>query len=206
MPSSEREERRHLAWIVAAGGEDDPFGRADQLLAEFGSLGAVLAASPGSIRRVVRGRGAAARGISSFNAAAMHVLRSRIADRPLLSCLPQVADYLRFNLSFAVTERIRILHLDAANRLIRDEQIGEGTGTRVALAVGPMLDRASELGSASLILVHNHPSGDPTPSRQDIELTLKISAEAGRHDIVVIDHLIVGAEKIYSFHRAGLLA
>jgi DNA repair protein RadC len=184
----------------------DAFGQADKLLSEFGSLGAVLAASPRRIGHVVRGPGQAARGISSFNAAAMHVLRSRIGDRPLLSCLPQVADYLRFNLSFAANERIRILHLDAGNRLIRDEQIGEGTTTRVAMAVGPMLDRAAELGSASLILVHNHPSGDPTPSRQDIDLTLRISAEARRHDIVVIDHLIVGAEKIYSFYRSGLLA
>lgn len=206
MPSSKTEERHHLAWIVAAGGVADPFGQAERLLEEFGSLGAVLAASPERIGHAVRGRGQAARGISSFNAAAMHVLRSRIADRPLLSCLPQVADYLRFNMSFAVNERIRILHLDAGNRLIRDEQIGEGTGTRVCMAVGPMLDRAAELGSASVILVHNHPSGDPMPSRQDIDLTKRIFAEAGRHDIVVIDHLIVGAEKIYSFHRAGLLA
>lgn len=206
MPVQDGEARGHLAWIVAAGGEHDPMGRADELLAEFGSLGAVLAASPRRLARAVDGRGSAAQGISRFNAATAHVLRSRIADRPLLSCLPDVVDYLRFGLSFASHERIRILYLDARNRLLRDEQVNEGTGTRVAMTVRSIVDRAAELGSASLILVHNHPSGDPRPSRQDIDLTLQIAAEALRHDVIVIDHLIVGAEKVYSFHHAGFLA
>jgi DNA repair protein RadC len=206
MPDQDDEARRHLAWIVAAGGEHDPLGRADELLAEFGSLGAVLAATPHRLSRTDRGRAHAANGISRFNAAAAHVLRSRIADRPLLSCLPDVVDYLRFDLSFVPNERTRILYMDARNCLIRDEQVAQGTGTRVAVQVRSIVDRAAELGSASVILVHNHPSGDPTPSRQDIDLTLRIAAEARRHDIVVIDHLIVGAEIVYSFHRAGILA
>lgn len=180
-------------------------GRADELLAEFGSLGAVLAATPRRLNRAVDGRRQAVQGISRFNAATAHVLRARIADRPLMSCLPDVVDYLRFDLSFVSHERIRILHLDARNRLIRDEQVSEGTGTRVAMVVRSVVARAAELGSASIIVVHNHPSGDPTPSRQDMELTLRIAAEAGRHDITVIDHLIVGAENVYSFHHAGLL-
>lgn len=206
MPDQDGEARGHLAWIVAAGGERDPLRRADELLAEFGSLGAVLAANPRRLGRAADGRGQALKGISRFNAATAHVLRSRIADRPLLSCLPDVVDYLRFGLSFASHERVRILYLDARNRLIRDEQVSEGTGTRVALAIRSIVDRAAELGSASLILVHNHPSGDPTPSRQDIDFTRRVVAEAKLHEVTVVDHLIVGAEKVYSFHHAGLLA
>jgi DNA repair protein RadC len=206
MPVQDGEARRHLAWIVAAGGEHDPIGRADELLAEFGSLGAVLAAPPLRLNRAVDGRPHAVRGISRFNAATAHVLRSRIADRPLMSCLPDVVDYLRFDLSFVSHERIRILYLDARNRLIRDEQVSEGTGTRVALAVRSVVGRAAELGAASIILVHNHPSGDPTPSRQDVELTRRIAAEALRHDVTVLDHLIIGGDKVYSFHHAGILA
>lgn len=179
---------------------------ADELLAEFGSLGAVLAATPRRLSRVAKRRGRAVQGISRFNAAIAHVLRSRIADRPLLSCLPDVVDYLRFDLSFVPHERIRILYMDARNRLIRDEQVNQGTGTRVAVAIRTIVDRAAELGSASLILVHNHPSGDPTPSQQDIDLTLRITAEALRYDVTVLDHLIIGVEKAYSFHRAGVLA
>jgi DNA repair protein RadC len=205
MPVQDSEAHRHLAWIVAAGGDDDPIRRADELLAEFGSLGAVLAATPRRLKRAVDGRGQAVQGISRFNAATAYVLRSRIADRPLMSCLPDVIDYLRFDLSFVSHERIRILYLDARSRLIRDEQVSEGTGTRVVMVVHSVVERAAELGSASLIIVHNHPSGDPTPSRQDIELTLRIAAEARLHDITVIDHLIVGADKVYSFHHGGLL-
>lgn len=210
MPFAEGEARRHLAWIVSAGGGACSVGRADELadelLAEFGSLGAVLAASPRRLERTIRDAGSAAHGISRFNAATMHVLRSRISDRPLLSCLPDVVDYLRFNLSFIAHEQIRVLHLDARNRLIRDEQVSEGTATRAMLAVPLIIERATELGSASLILVHNHPSGDPTPSRQDIDLTVRIADEARTHDVAVIDHLIIGADKVYSFHLAGILA
>jgi DNA repair protein RadC len=122
-----------------------------------------------------------------------------------MSCLPEVIDYLRFDLSFASQERVRILYLDARNRLIRDETASEGTSTRVPIAIWSVVQRAVELGSASLILAHNHPSGDPTPSREDVALTSRIVAAARRHDIAVIDHLIVGAEKVYSFHHAGIL-
>lgn len=115
-------------------------------------------------------------------------------------------DYLRFDLSFIPHERIRILHLDAGNRLMRDEQMSEGTGTRVVFTVDSIVTRAVELGSASLILVHNHPSGDPTPSPQDVEMTVRIVEAARRHDIAVIDHFIVGSEEVFSFHHAGLLA
>lgn len=206
MPDQDGEARRHLAWIVGAGGEHDPMASADELLAEFGSLGAVLAATPRRLGRFAKGRGRAILGISRFNAAIAHVLRSRIADRPLLSCLPDVVDYLRFDLSFVPQERIRILYMDARNRLIRDEQVGQGTTTRATVAVRSIVERAAELGSASLILVHNHPSGDPTPSRQDIDLTLRIVEEARRNDVAVLDHLIIGAERVYSFHHAGMLA
>jgi len=196
--------------MIGASGDAGGTARADELadhlLTEFGSLGAVLAASPRRLERVLRGAGSTTHGISRFNAAATHVLRSRITDRPLFSCLPDVVDYLRFDMSFIVHERVRVLHLDARNHLIRDEQVGEGTATRAVVEVRSIIERAIDLGSASLILVHNHPSGDPTPSRQDIDLTIRIADEARRHGIAVMDHLIIGAEKAYSMHLAGILA
>ena len=104
-----------------------------------------------------------------------------------------------------MTERVRVLHLDTKNRLIRDELIAEGSIDQAAVHVREVIRRAIDLGSAALILVHNHPSGDPSPSRQDIALTREI-VDAGRPlGISVHDHVIVGASGHSSLRALGLL-
>ncbi len=206
MPSASNDDARdHLAWIIASGGTGDPVEQADSLLAEFGTLGSVLAASPARLRRAT-GDGSVVAQIIRFKSATRHVLHARIADRPLLSCWSQVVDYLRFDLGFSALERFRLLHLDAQNRLMRDQLLSEGSATRAPVSVRTILGDAMDMGAASLILVHNHPAGDPTPSPTDIELTGRIVDLARGLEIEVIDHLIVGATSVYSFRRAGLLA
>jgi DNA repair protein RadC len=200
-------ETRHLAWIIrAGGGEEGTNCKAQRLLAEFGSLGAVLTAPDSLLEKIVEGAAAVSMEIGRFNAAASHVLLSRIVDRPLLSCWTQVVDYLRFGMSHRTHERFRVLHLDARNRLMRDELMSEGGAERTPVSVRSVVARAIELGSASLILVHNHPSGDPSPSAADIELTARIVHAARGLDIEVIDHLIVGTGQVFSFRGAELLA
>lgn len=200
-------ETGHLAWIIRAGsGEEGTNRKAQRLLAEFGSLGAVLTASESLLEKTVEGAAAVSTEIGRFNAAASHVLLSRIVDRPLLSCWSQLLEYLQFGMSHRTHERFRVLHLDARNRLMRDELMTEGSGERTSVSIRSVIARAIELGSASLILVHNHPSGDPSPSAADIELTARIVHAARGLDIEVIDHLVVGAGQVFSFRGAELMA
>jgi DNA repair protein RadC len=196
----------HLAWIIRAGGGGEEIDcKARRLIAEFGSLGAVLAAPDARLEVTVDGGEAVSREIRRFNEAASYVLLSRVVDRPVLSCWSQVIDYLSFGMSHRTHERFRVLHLDAGNRLIRDELMSEGGGERTPVSVRSVVSHAMEFGSASLILVHNHPSGDPSPSAADIELTARIVHLARGLDIEVIDHLIVGTGQVFSFRGAELL-
>ncbi|MES3100510.1 JAB domain-containing protein [Sphingomonas faeni] len=196
---------RHLAWIIGKHGGPDVHGRARHLLTEFGSLGAVLAASATRLSRADGGVTTAYAEIGRFNAAASHVLLSRIIDRPVLGCWQQVHEYLRFAMSGKAHETFRVLHLDARNALMEDELVSEGSGTRTPVSVRAVVARGIEMGSASLILAHNHPSGDPAPSASDVDLTNRIVKAARALEIDVIDHLIVGSDRVFSFRLAGLL-
>jgi DNA repair protein RadC len=114
-------------------------------------------------------------------------------------------DYLQADMAHIGIERVRVLHLNARNILIRDETIAEGSIDQAAVHVREVIRRAMELGSTALILVHNHPSGDPAPSRQDITLTRQI-IEAGAHlGIGVHDHVIIGAKGHSSMRALGLI-
>lgn len=108
-------------------------------------------------------------------------------------------------MSHRTHERFRMLHLDARNRLIRDETMSDGSGIRTLVSVRSVVAHAIDSGSASIILVHNHPSGDPTPSGADIELTGRIVEACRDLEIELLDHLIVGTGSIFSFRQTGLL-
>lgn len=171
------------------------------LLQEFGSLGALLAGSHGRIERIAGA--AAAQAIVSVGALLRQALFERIVDRPLLGDGGALIDYLRIDLQHRRTEQVRLLHLDASNRLIRDEVLSEGTIDEAKVHVREVIGRCLELGAAALILVHNHPSGDPTPSDADIAVTRMI-AELGRKlGIVVHDHIIIGRPGHVSLRRRG---
>ncbi len=178
---------------------------AKKLLAEFGGIGGLLAADPEGIVRtgIVGEAGAAA--IKAVHATVLRALRSEIAERPVLASWQALLDYLRVDLAHITTERVRVLHLNSRNMLIRDELMAEGSIDQAVVHVREVIRRAIDLGSAAIILVHNHPSGDPSPSRADIALTRDI-VEAGRKlSIQVHDHVIIGGAGHSSMRAMGLL-
>lgn len=178
---------------------------AKALIHEFGGLAGLLAADGDSLRRVEgMGEGAAA-AIKAAQAAAGRMLQARVREAPVLANWQALLDYLRAEMAHRTTEQVRVLHLNSRNMLIRDEAMGEGSIDEAPVYAREVIRRALELGSASVILVHNHPSGDPSPSRADIEVTRRI-AEAGKSlGIAVHDHLIVGREGTASMRAMGLV-
>ena len=178
---------------------------AKRLLAQFGSLSALLCADAEAIgRNGGIGEGAVA-ALKLAHATALRMLSEPIRNQPILGSWQALLDYLRADLAALTVERVRILHLNARNMLIRDELMAEGSIDQAVIHVREVMRRALDFGSAALILVHNHPSGDPTPSRADIQLTKQI-IEAGRIlGISVHDHIIIGANGHSSLRAAGLL-
>ncbi len=178
---------------------------AKRLIKEFGSFGALVCADAEAIMRSGGVGEGAATAIKAAHATALRLLRSNVTQAPILSSWQAMLDYLRADLAHIHTERVRVLHLNSKNMLIRDELMAEGSIDQAVLHVREVIRRAIDLGSASIILVHNHPSGDPQPSRADISLTRDI-AEAGRKlGIAVHDHVIIAASGHSSMRAMGLL-
>jgi DNA repair protein RadC len=167
---------------------------AKTLLAKFGSFAEVIAA-PEALLAEVKGLGGA--GITELKivqAAASRLLRGAITKRPVLSSWSSVLDYCRTAQGFAEREQFRVLFLDKRNALIADEVQQTGTVDHTPVYPREVVKRALELSASAIILVHNHPSGDPTPSHADIQMTKAIIAVAGPLGISVHDHLIVGKD------------
>lgn len=179
---------------------------AKALLAEFGSLGRVLTAEPERLKAVHPRLGdqtaALFRALREVN---RRILGEQIADRPLLSSWSALLDYCRASLAGEPVERFRILFLDRKNRLIRDEQQQRGTIDHTPLYPREVVKRALELGATALILVHNHPSGDPTPSAADIAMTREVKDIAQKLGIEVHDHIVVAAGGARSLRQLGLM-
>lgn len=170
----------------------DTKGIAKALIARFGSFAEVLGAPPHLLREV-RGVGdSVALDIKVIAEAARRMTRGEIAKRPLLGTWQQVLDYCRTAMAFQERETFRILFLDKKNVLIADEVQQVGTVDHTPAYPREVARRALELSATAIILVHNHPSGDPTPSRADIEMTKLIIEAARPLNIVVHDHIIIG--------------
>ncbi|WP_380874423.1 UPF0758 protein [Sphingomonas sp. DBB INV C78] len=178
---------------------------ARRLLAEFGGIGGVLGAEPEALARKGELSEGAVAAIKIAEAAALRLLRSRVAERPVLSSWQALLDYLRADMAHRAVERVRVLHLNSKNILIRDELVSEGSIDQAAVYVREIIRRAIDLGSVALILVHNHPSGDPTPSRQDIALTREIVAAGKPLGITVHDHVVIAGEGHASLRAMGLM-
>ena len=178
---------------------------AKALIARFGSLAGVLAARPEELREVEDVGPGAAGTIKAAQAAALHMLRAEVREQPVLNNWERLAGYLHAALAREPIEQFRVLFLDTKNRLIADEAQAKGTVNHTPVYPREVVKRALELGATALILVHNHPSGDPTPSRADIEMTAEVKAAAAALGIVLHDHLIVGNGRQLSFRREGLL-
>jgi len=178
---------------------------AHRLIGEFGTLGAVLTADPAALTRVKGMGDTATAAVKIAQAAAIRLLKGEVAERPVLANWQALLDYLHADMAHHPVERFRVLHLNTRNMLIRDEVMLEGTIDEAAVYVREVVARALQLHSAALILVHNHPSGDPAPSRADIEITRSIAATAKGLGIALHDHLIVGTRGHVSLRAQGLI-
>lgn len=178
---------------------------AKELLRRFGGIGGLFAAEPAALMGVDGMGETAVAAIRIAQAAAIRLLRAEVAERPVLANWQALLDYLRAEMAFRTTEHFRVLHLNTRNILIADETMSDGTVDETAVHVREVIRRAMDLGSAALILVHNHPSGDPQPSRADIELTRKLADAAKRLDIAIHDHIIIGTSGHASLRAMGLV-
>ncbi len=178
---------------------------AKQLLKEFGGYGGLLSADAATIARVSGLSEGAVAALKIAQASALRLLQSEVKARPVLGSWQALLDYLHADMAHLAIERVRVLFLNSRNMLIRDEAMWEGSVDESAVHVREIMRRALDCQATALIIVHNHPSGDPSPSPQDIRLTKEL-VEAGRHmRISVHDHVIVGAKGHSSLRSLGLI-
>ena len=178
---------------------------AKSLIARFGSFAEVVTAPEPRLKEIEGAGDAVVTELKLVRAAALRLTRSEIMQRPALSSWAQVLDYLRAAQGFEHREQFRILFLDKKNHLIADEVQQQGTIDHTPVYVREVVKRALELSATAIVLVHNHPSGDPTPSRADIDMTKQIVAAAKPLGVAVHDHIIVGRDGHTSFRALKLI-
>ena len=180
-----------------------PLARA--LIDAFGDLNGVLSAPVPRLREV-RGIGEAVIcELKLAEAAAHRMARAKVLHRPVVSSWEALIDYCHTTMAHREVEQFRILFLDRKNTVIADVEQARGTVDHVPVYPREVVKQALDHNASALILVHNHPSGDPTPSRADIDMTARIEAAAQTLDIVVHDHIVVGRSRELSFRAEGLL-
>jgi DNA repair protein RadC len=178
---------------------------AKALLAKFGSFAEVIGASEARLLEVDGIGDATATHFKIVHAAANRMLQDQVRQRPVLSSWNTVLDYCRSTMAFAEKEQFRILFLDKRNHLIADEVQQTGTVDHTPVYPREVMKRALELSATAIILVHNHPSGDPAPSRADVQMTQSIIEVAGPLGISVHDHIIVGKQGTASLKALKLI-
>lgn len=178
---------------------------AHQLLDVFGDFNRVLSA-PTSRLAEVKGVGdAVIAELKIVEAAAQRLARSRILQRHVISSWDAVLDYCHTTMAHRDTEQFRVLYLDRKNVLVADEAQAQGTVDHVPVYPREVVKRALELNASALIIVHNHPSGDPTPSDADIAMTRQVQIAAEALGLTLHDHLVIGKSRELSFRSQGLL-
>jgi DNA repair protein RadC len=179
---------------------------AKKLLREFDNdFGRLMAADAATIARIGEISEGAAAALKIAEAAANRMLEVKVRGRPILGSWQALLDYLRLDMAHLAVERVRVLFLNSRNALIANEKMWEGSVDESAVYIREIMRRALDLHATAIIVVHNHPSGDPSPSQQDIALTRDL-AEAGRHLRVTLhDHIIVGAGGHSSLRAMGLI-
>ena len=193
----------YLLFAAIRRGDTKPVAKA--LLKRFGSLSSVLDAAPGALMQVEGMGEASAAALKSVALAARRMARSEVQDKPVLGSWQALIDYLTIDMAHLTVERVRVLYLDTRNRLVLDDHVGDGSIDEAAIHPREVIRKALDIGAGALILVHNHPSGNPEPSRADIDITRRI-AEAGRLlGVVVHDHVIIGRGGHTSLKAKGLI-
>jgi DNA repair protein RadC len=178
---------------------------ARQLLDTFGDLNRVVTAPAARLLQVAGVGEAVVQDLKILEALATRMMRARVLHRPVLSSWDALLDYCHTAMAHRETEQFRVLYLDRKNVLIADEEQARGTVDHVPVYPREVVKRGLELNASALILVHNHPSGDPTPSPADISMTLQIRDAAEVLGLTLHDHLIVGKGREISFRGAGYL-
>lgn len=178
---------------------------ARELIDSFGDFNRVLSAPVARLKAVPGVGMMVVLELKIVEAAAQRMSRAKILRRPVLSCWESLLDYCHTHLAHRETEHFRVLFLDCKNSLLADEEQGKGTVDHVPVYPREVVKRALELNASALILVHNHPSGDPTPSAADIAMTDKIALAADALGLTIHDHLVIGRESEFSFRSAGYL-
>lgn len=178
---------------------------AHRLIETFGDFNRVVSAPLARLTEVEGIGTAVATELKIIEAAAHRLARGRILNRPALSSWDALVAYCQTAMGHLQTECFRTLYLDRKNILIADEAMAQGTVDFVPVYPREVLKRALELNASALILVHNHPSGDPTPSEQDITMTREIGSAANVLGLVLHDHLVIGKSRHFSFRSEGLL-
>ncbi|MEO0700447.1 MAG: DNA repair protein RadC, partial [Pseudomonadota bacterium] len=178
---------------------------AKALLKRFGSLSGVFSADANDLRSVEGIGPSASSYLKAVQELHLRTAREEIAARPVISSWSALMSYVRVALQHEDREQFRVVFLDRKNQLIADEIMGHGTVDHAPVYPREIARRALELAASSLVLVHNHPSGDTTPSRADIDMTREIIDALTPFDISVHDHLIAGRGGVTSFKSAGLI-
>ena len=182
----------------------DTKAQAKTLIARFGSIGPLLSADAETLRREGLSDGVIG-ALKIAEATALRLLETRIEGRPVLSSWEALGDYLTATMAHLAIEQVRVLFLNAKNLLLANEAMWSGSVDEASVHVREVISRAIALGATAIIIVHNHPSGDATPSSQDIRLTRNL-VDAGKHmKIAVHDHVIVGSQGRTSMRAMGLI-
>lgn len=175
------------------------------LLDTFGDFNRVLSASPARLSEIKGVGDAVIAELKIIEASAHRLARSRVLQRHVLSGWDALIDYCHTTMAHRETEQFRVLFLDRKNVLIADEEQSKGTVDHVPVYPREVVKRALEINASALILVHNHPSGDPTPSQSDITMTQQVQQASEVMGITLHDHLIVGKSRELSFRSEGYL-
>lgn len=178
---------------------------AKDLLKRFGSFAAVVSAPPERLREVPGVGDTVLTALKLSRAAALALQREELMGRPVIGSWKALLGYCRSAMAHEANEQFRVLFLDKKNAVLADEVQQTGTVDQTPVYPREVIKRALELGASAIILVHNHPSGDPTPSRDDIEMTKEIVAAAEKLGIVVHDHVVIAKSGHASFKSLGLL-
>jgi DNA repair protein RadC len=178
---------------------------AKRLERQFGSLAGALAAEPATLSAVDGMTPGAVAALLFVRETAVRMARRSVVGRPVLASWSSVIDYLRADMAHIIHERFRVLFLNSRNILIHDEAMSEGTVNHAPVYVRDIVKRALEVGATALILVHNHPSGNATPSRDDISMTREIIDACQKLSITVHDHIIIARDGETSFKTLGLI-
>lgn len=178
---------------------------AKRLLADFGGFERLLSANRGELARHPMIDRKIVHQLKLGEAIAVRLARARVVDTPMLGGTDKVLAYLRTRMAHQRVEFTRVLYLDTQHRLIADEEHGRGTVNHAPAYPREIAKRALELAATGVILVHNHPSGDPTPSRADIRVTAQIKAALATINVTLYDHLIIGGDREISLAAEGLI-